>query len=123
MAGGPGHGLEDFLIYFLASHGNFLDDLASVKLEVRGLEDSIIDQLYGLLPAADHNASIDRPLLLTVPLLLFLFLLILLEFLFYLDCVTFGIGCLPLENGLIGHVFFVEDLHMKLIEDGILFKS
>lgn len=107
MAGGPGHGLEDLLIYFLASHGHFLDDLASVELEIGGLEDAIIDQLYSLLPAADHKASIDRPILLTIPL--FLFLLILFEFLFYLDCITFAIGCLPLEDGLIGHVFLVED--------------
>lgn len=107
MAGGPGHGLEDLFIYFLASHGHLLDDLASVELEIRGLEDAIIDQLYSLLPAADHKASIDRPILLTIPL--FLFLLILLEFLFYLDCITFAIGCLPLEDGLIGHVFLVED--------------
>lgn len=118
MAGGPGHGLENFLIDFLASLGHLLDDLAPIELEVRGLEDAIIDQLNGLLPAVDDKAPIDRPIFLTL-LLLFL-LLILLEFLFYLDCVTFTIGCLPLEDGLIGDVLPVEDPLLQLVKAGVI---
>ena len=58
-----------------------------------------------------HRCSFSHPLFL---------LLILLEFLFYLDCVTFTIGCLPLEDGLIGDVLPVEDPLLQLVKAGVI---
>lgn len=117
MAVSPGHGWEDLLIDLLTFLCHFLYYLAPIELEVRSLEDPIIDQLNSLLSAANHKAPINRPIFLTFLLLLFFFFI--LEFLFYLDWVTLT-RCLPFEDGLIGHVLLIEDLLLKLVQAGVI---